>query len=92
VRAVPTADGPLVVYCYRALAMLAAGLIITGVPRRLSLAGQPQLAAARAGQRRVLELAQTDILTGLPNRAFFLERLHDSNSRRATAHGGRSRC
>ena len=25
--------------------------------------------------RRVLELAQTDILTGLPNRAFFLERL-----------------
>ena len=30
--------------------------------------------------RRVLELAQTDILTGLPNQAFFLEQPHDVNS------------
>ena len=34
-----------------------------------------QLALAN---RRVLELAQTDILTGLPNRAFFLEQLEES--------------
>jgi diguanylate cyclase (GGDEF)-like protein len=36
-----------------------------------------QLALAN---RRVLELAQTDILTGLPNRAFFLEQLDEADS------------
>ena len=36
-----------------------------------------QLALAN---RRVLELAQTDILTELPNRAFFLEQLDEADS------------
>jgi diguanylate cyclase (GGDEF)-like protein len=81
VRAAPAADGPLIAYCYRALAVLAAGIIITAfLAAYLWLASRNSLQLARAN-RRVLELAQTDILTGLPNRAFFLERLHDSNSR-----------
>jgi diguanylate cyclase (GGDEF)-like protein len=80
VRAAPAADGPFVVYCYRALAVLAAGLVITSLlAAYLWLASRNSLQLARAN-RRVLELAQTDILTGLPNRAFFLERLHDINS------------
>ena len=51
------------------------------VARDLSRCSQ---AATRGGSslanRRVLELAQTDILTGLPNRAFFLTRLDMMNS------------
>ena len=80
VRAAPAADGPLIANYYRALAVLAAGVVITAfLAAYLWLAGRNSLQLARAN-RRVLELAQTDILTGLPNRAYFLERLHDSNS------------
>lgn len=80
VRAAAAADGPLIAHCYRALALLAAGIIITAfLSAYLWLASRNSLQLARVN-RRVLELAQTDILTGLPNRAFFLERLHDINS------------
>ncbi|SDN33464.1 periplasmic sensor diguanylate cyclase/phosphodiesterase [Afipia sp. GAS231] len=80
VRAAPAAGGPLIAFCYRALAVLAAGIIITlFLAAYLWLASRNSLQLARAN-RRVLELAQTDILTGLPNRAFFLERLNDINS------------
>ena len=80
VRATPAANGPLIAHYYRALAVLAAGIVITAfLSAYLWLAGRNSLQLARAN-RRVLELAQTDILTGLPNRAFFLERLHDINS------------
>lgn len=79
VRAAPTEGGPLIAYCYRALAVLAAGIVITAfLCAYLWLSSRNSLQLARAN-RRVLELAQTDILTGLPNRAFFLERLHDIN-------------
>jgi len=80
VRATPAADGPLIPHYYRALAVLAAGMAITAFLSAylwLSSRNARQLSQAN---RRVLELAQTDILTGLPNRAFFLERLHDVDS------------
>lgn len=87
VRAAPAADGPLIAHCYRALAVLAAGIVITSLlAAYLWLASRNSLQLARAN-RRVLELAQTDILTGLPNRAFFLERLNDVNSRERQREG-----
>ena len=78
-RATPTAGGPLIAHYYRAVAVLVAGIVITAF-----LAAYLWLASRNAHQlalanRRVLELAQTDILTGLPNRAFFLEQLHAVN-------------
>jgi diguanylate cyclase (GGDEF)-like protein len=80
VRATPAANGPLIAHYYRAFAVLAAGIIITVfLSAYLWLASRNSLQLERVN-RRVLELAQTDILTGLPNRAFFLERLHDINS------------
>jgi diguanylate cyclase (GGDEF)-like protein len=80
VRATPAAGGPLIAHYYRALAVLAAGIVITAfLAAYLWLASRNAHQLARVN-RRVLELAQTDILTGLPNRAFFLEQLHDVNS------------
>jgi len=84
VHAAPTAGGPLIAHYYRALAVFAAGIMITGF-----LAAYLWLASRNARQlalanRRVLELAQTDILTGLPNRAFFLEQLNDEQQLRET--------
>jgi diguanylate cyclase (GGDEF)-like protein len=58
--------------------VLTAGIAITAflaVYLGLASRNSRQLALAN---RRVLELAQTDILTGLPNRAFFLEQLKDA--------------
>ncbi|WP_245477634.1 bifunctional diguanylate cyclase/phosphodiesterase [Bradyrhizobium guangxiense] len=80
VRAVPTAGGPLETTYDRAGAVLIVGLLLT-----LSLATYLMLASRNSrrlsvANRRVLELAQTDILTGLPNRAFFLTRLDEMNS------------
>ena len=80
VRATPTADGRLTTRHERALTVLAAGIAITtflAVYLGLASRNSRQLALAN---RRVLELAQTDILTGLPNRAFFLEQLEDADS------------
>ena len=87
VRATPAAGGPLIAHYYRALAVLAAGIIITAfLAAYLWLASRNAHQLARAN-RRVLELAQTDILTGLPNRAFFLAQLHDVNSRQPWGKG-----
>jgi diguanylate cyclase (GGDEF)-like protein len=79
VRAVPAAGGPLETTYDRAGAVLIVGMLLT-----LSLSTYLMLASRNSqrlslANRRVLELAQTDILTGLPNRAFFLARLDQLN-------------
>jgi len=79
VRAVPSAGGPLATSYDRAVAVLIVGMLLT-----LSLSTYLMLASRNSrrlslANRRVLELAQTDILTGLPNRAFFLARLEEIN-------------
>ena len=85
VRATPTTDGPLIARHDRAVTVLSAGIIITAflaIYLGLSSRNARQLAMAN---RRILQLAQTDILTRLPNRAFFLEQLKDAGARRNTS-------
>ncbi len=80
VQAAPAAGGALIPHHDRALIVLAGGIVITiFLAVYLGLASRNSLQLSLAN-RRVLELAQTDILTGLPNRAHFLERLQEINS------------
>lgn len=80
VRAVPTAGGPLATTYDRAVTVLIVGMLLTSsLSTYLMLASRNSRRLSLAN-RRVLELAQTDILTGLPNRAFFLTRLDEMNS------------
>jgi len=75
VHAIAAPGGRLTAHYDRALTVLTAGIVITAflaVYLGLASRNSRQLALAN---RRVLELAQTDILTELPNRAFFLEQL-----------------
>ena len=77
VRAIPT-SGSLSARRHRAMTILASGFAITMfLAVYLSMANRTSQALALAN-RRVLELAQTDILTELPNRAFFLEQLKEA--------------
>jgi len=78
-RAAPVSDGLHMAHHYRALALFAAGMATTiflAIYLGLSSRNALQLSLAN---RRVLELAQTDLLTGLPNRGFFLEQLQEIN-------------
>jgi diguanylate cyclase (GGDEF)-like protein len=80
VQAIPAPGGRLTARYDRAVTVLTAGIVITAflaVYLGLASRNSRQLALAN---RRVLELAQTDILTGLPNRAFFLEQLKEAGS------------
>jgi diguanylate cyclase (GGDEF)-like protein len=75
VHAIATPGGRLTAHYDRALTVLTAGIVITAflaVYLGLASRNSRQLALAN---RRVLELAQTDILTELSNRAHFLEQL-----------------
>jgi diguanylate cyclase (GGDEF)-like protein len=85
--AAPAIRGQSIAQHYRALVLLAAGLIVTMfLAVYLALASRNSL-QLKLANRRVLELAQTDILTGLPNRAFFLEQLHEINASERAAAG-----
>ena len=87
VQAIPAAGGRLTAHYDRALIVLAAGLIITVfVVVYLSLASRNSHQIELAN-RRVLELAQIDTLTGLPNRAFFLKQLEAAADARAHPRG-----
>jgi diguanylate cyclase (GGDEF)-like protein len=80
VLAAPAMGGHFAVHHDRANAILAAGFSVTiFLAVYLAVASRNSLKLSLAN-RRVLELAQTDILTGLPNRAFFLEQLQQLNS------------
>ena len=75
VLATPAAGGRLITRYDRALIVLVAGLIVTSfVVGYLGLASRNSRQLALANQR-VLDLARLDALTGLPNRAFFLDSL-----------------
>lgn len=78
-QAAPAGKGGLIATHNRALALYSAGIATTiflSVYLALSSRNALQLSLAN---RRVLELAQTDALTGLSNRAFFLEEMERIN-------------
>jgi diguanylate cyclase (GGDEF)-like protein len=75
VKAVPAAGGRLTARYDRALIVLAAGLIITVFVVVYLVLASRNARQVELANRRVLELARIDALTGLPNRAVFLEQL-----------------
>jgi diguanylate cyclase (GGDEF)-like protein len=88
VQAIPAAGGRLTTQYDRALITLAAGLTVTVfVVVYLGLVSRNSRQIELAN-RRVLELAQIDTLTGLPNRGVFLEQLEAAADACARAGGG----
>jgi diguanylate cyclase (GGDEF)-like protein len=82
VKSIPAPGGHLTTRYDRALTVLAAGSAVTiFLCVYLGMASRNSRELALAN-RRVLELAQTDILTALPNRAFFLEQLKHAGADR----------
>src|SRR5579872_2031753 len=80
VKGIPAAGGHLTARYDRALTVLTAGCAVTiFLCVYLGMASRNSRELALAN-RRVLELAQTDILTGLPNRAFFLDQLKQAGT------------
>jgi diguanylate cyclase (GGDEF)-like protein len=75
VQAIPAAGGRLTARYDRAVIVLAAGLIITIFMVVYLVLASRNSRQIELANRRVLELAQIDTLTGLPNRAVFLEQL-----------------
>ena len=91
VLAIPATGGHFAARHDRANAVLAAGFSVTiFLAVYLAVASRNSLKLSLAN-RRVLELAQTDILTGLPNRAFFLEQLAADQLARDASAAARSR-
>ena len=87
VKATPAPGGHLTARYDRALTVLTAGCAVTiFLCVYLGMASRNSRELALANHR-VLELAQTDILTGLPNRAFFLEQLKYAGSDQQRLHG-----
>jgi diguanylate cyclase (GGDEF)-like protein len=83
-QAIPAAGGRFAAHHDRAMTVLTAGYAITiFLVLYLCMASRNSRELALAN-RRVMELAQTDILTGLPNRAFFLEQLKEAGSHQAS--------
>ena len=88
VHAIPALGGRLTTHYDRALIVLGAGLIITiFVVVYLGLASR-NARQIELANLRVLELAQIDTLTGLPNRAVFLEQLEAAADGRRLSRGG----
>ena len=87
VQAIPAPGGRLTTHYDRALIVLGAGLIITiFVVVYLGLASR-NARQIELANLRVLELAQIDTLTGLPNRAVFLEQLEAAADGRRLSRG-----
>jgi diguanylate cyclase (GGDEF)-like protein len=88
VQAIPAAGGRLTAQYDRALIVFTAGLIVTVfVVVYLGLASRNSRQIELAN-RRVLELAQIDTLTGLPNRGVFIEHLEAAADARKRLRGG----
>jgi diguanylate cyclase (GGDEF)-like protein len=79
-EAAPAVGGQLTTHYGRAVGMLAAGIAVTAFLALYLAHSSRNAFQLSLANRRVLELAQTDILTGLPNRAFFLDQLREINS------------
>jgi diguanylate cyclase (GGDEF)-like protein len=87
VKAVPAAGERLTARYDRALIVLAAGLIITVFVVVYLVLASRNARQVELANRRVLELARIDTLTGLPNRAVFLEQLEAAADAQAHSRG-----
>jgi diguanylate cyclase (GGDEF)-like protein len=87
VQAIPAAGGRLTARYDRALIVLTAGLIVTLFMVVYLVLASRNSRQIELANRRVLDLAQIDTLTGLPNRAVFLEQLEAAVDARERPHG-----
>jgi diguanylate cyclase (GGDEF)-like protein len=87
VLAVPTPGGRLTAHYDRGLIVLTAGLIITIFAVVYLVLASRNARQIELANERVLELARVDNLTGLPNRAVFLEQLEAAADARVRGRG-----